>query len=233
MSSWANPSGRVFRVTRELDEVFIGSDSAREASPVPGAFATASEVIAAAEDRAAALLAAAEQEAARLVAAGQAQQASTRGQAYNEGYEAGRVQALSEFTGALDIARQAAAEGKAIRDSIAGQSAAVVARAVALATRRIVGEYYQAEPSRTALVCAEALRAAAGQEVLAIRVHSGVAAAVRASLADAAQYVRPDGAVDIGGCVIDLRHGTIDATLDARLSLMELALAEAGGEVGR
>jgi flagellar biosynthesis/type III secretory pathway protein FliH len=43
--------------------------------------------------------------------------------------------------------------------------------------------------------------------------------------------VRPDDAVEAGGCIIDLRNGTIDATLDARLSLMELALREAGGEV--
>jgi flagellar biosynthesis/type III secretory pathway protein FliH len=33
----------------------------------------------------------------------------------------------------------------------------------------------------------------------------------------------------MGGCLIDVRNGTIDASLDTRLSLMELALRDAGG----
>jgi flagellar biosynthesis/type III secretory pathway protein FliH len=35
--------------------------------------------------------------------------------------------------------------------------------------------------------------------------------------------------VAIGGCLVDVRDGLIDATVDARLDLMELALSAAGG----
>jgi flagellar biosynthesis/type III secretory pathway protein FliH len=56
---------------------------------------------------------------------------------------------------------------------------------------------------------------------------------IQAWLADAARYVRPDEGVAIGGCIIDLRNGTLDASLDARLSLMDLALGEAAGMVER
>jgi flagellar biosynthesis/type III secretory pathway protein FliH len=62
-------------------------------------------------------------------------------------------------------------------------------------------------------------------------VHPGLVQAVEASLTEAAGYVKPDDAIEAGGCIVDLRNGTIDATLDTRLSLMDLALREAGGEV--
>ena len=67
--------------------------------------------------------------------------------------------------------------------------------------------------------------------MIAIRVHPALAGAVSASLTSSGGYVRPDETVAIGGCIIDLRMGTLDATLDARLSMLELALAEAGGEL--
>ena len=93
-----------------------------------------------------------------------------------------------------------------------------------------VREMYEADPGRTARICADALRAASGQEVLAIRVNPGVVDSVRAALHGAEEYVRPDQGIAIGGCIIDLENGTIDATLDARLTLIEAALADAGGE---
>ena len=75
----------------------------------------------------------------------------------------------------------------------------------------------------------DAVRSAAGQEILSIRVNPGALDRVRASLVDVAGYVQPDDGIELGGCVIDLRDGTIDATLDARLDLMELALTSAAG----
>jgi flagellar biosynthesis/type III secretory pathway protein FliH len=235
MSS-SHKAGRVIRAARSEDDVFVLGETVRSV-PAPAAIATATEVLAAAERQAADILALARSEADTLVANAQAEAATiettARETGYREGFAAGRQAALAELEQCLALARQAASEGKAIRDSVAEQSAAVVARATALATRRIVGEYYEADPERTALACADALRAAAGQEILAIRVHPGVAGSVQATLVDVAAYIRPDESVAIGGCIIDLRHGTLDATLDARLSLMDLALNEAGGEVGR
>ena len=175
---------------------------------------------------------AAERRAADMIADAQSTATSVRDSAYRDGYGAGHEAAELEVAQLLALARAAAGDGKAIRDSVASESAAVVARAAALATRRIVGEYYATDPERTALACAEALRAASGQDVLSIRVHPGLADSLRATLTDAATYIRPDASIEVGGCIIDLRNGTLDASLDARLSLMELALAEASGEGG-
>ncbi len=217
---------RVLRGSVAEEDVFVLGESTRETFTIPGAFATATEVLAAAEARGAGVVAEARARADAIVAEAVNQAAA----AHAKGFEVGRQEAIDELEEALSLVRRAASEGKAIRDSVAGQAAAVVARAAGLATRRIVGEYYEADPGRTGAACNEALRGAAGQEVIAIRVHPGVDATVQATLGDAARYVRPDAGVEVGGCVIDLVHGTIDATLEARLSLMDLALARAGGE---
>lgn len=232
MSSSAR-HGRVFRAVPEQDEVYVHPDAPGPGQPRPAALATAVEVVRAAEQRAAAIVAEAEAHAAAIIADAQRDAGAVRGDAHAAGLADGRAEATAAVQECIDLARRAASEGQAVRDSVAAQASAVVARAVALATRRIVGEYYDADPARTAIACAEALRAAAGQDVLALRVNPAAAGAVQAVLVDAAAYVRPDDAIEVGGCIIDVRHGTIDATLDARFSLMELALAEAGGEVGR
>ena len=231
MNSSAN-RGRVIRAVRDHEDLFILGES-RPASLVPHAsIATAGEIRGAAEASSAGIIDDAGREAAAITADAHASATSVREAAYEDGYRSGHEAAASEVAQLLQLARAAAGEGKAIRDSVASEAAAVVARAAALATRRIVGEYYEADPERTALACAEALRAASGQNVLSIRVHPGLVDSLRATLTDAATYIRPDGAIEVGGCIIDLRHGTLDASLEARLSLMDLALAEAGGEGG-
>ncbi len=228
MSSSARPR-RIIRAAPEREEVFVLGENAREQSVAP-AVATAGEMIASATARAGTMVDEARRQAAVIIAEARANADAVRESAYSEGFESGRATALDEVSGALEFVRRAAREAKAIRDDIASQSSAVVAGAVALATRRVVGEYYEAEPERTAVICAEALRAASGQEIVGIRLHPGLADHVQATLLDAARYVAPDEGVGIGGCIVDLRNGTLDATLDARLSLMDLALAEAGGE---
>lgn len=230
MSSLARP-GRVIRAAPavEEDEVFVLGERAR-AYPVHHALATADDIAVAARQQAAGILANAEGEAARILAEAQAAAGSVRSQAYDAGYQAGLEQGASEVEACVDLARRAANEGKAIRDDLANQASGVVARAVSLALRRVVGEYYEADPARTLTIVQEALRAAAGQEILAIRVSPGLVDSVTTALADVAEYVRPDSAVAIGGCLVDVRDGAIDASLDARLALMDLALRQSGGE---
>ena len=232
MSSLARP-GRVIRAApRDEDDegVFILGEPAQRAFPSPGVLTTAGEVVAASQLHAERIVVEAHEQAAAIVAAAAESAESVRQAAYDAGYEAGRQQGASEVAEYVDVARRAANEGKTVRDALAGQAASVVGRAVALALRRITAEYYEADPSRTAAVVAEALRAASGQEILSIRVNAGLVEAITSALSDVASYVRPDNGVAIGGCVIDLRNGTIDASLDARLDLMTLALRDAGGE---
>ncbi len=230
MNSSVRRSGRLLRTTTEPGEVFVLGETSRAAIPTHGALATVEEVLSAANARATAIIAAAEQRAAEIERAAQSSFDDVRNLAYGEGFQQGMTAAMEEAERCLAVVREAAAAGKAVRDGLAEQSATVVARAAMLALRRITADYYEADPERTALICEEAIRAASGQEILTLRVNPAVAGAVQATLVDAARYVRPDEAVAVGGCVIDLRNGTLDATLDARLDLMELALARSSGD---
>lgn len=226
-------SRRIFRVETPEDDVFVVGGPLREAVPADGPLTTVSDLLDGAKRRAEHTVATAEEQAAALVAAAQAEAAAIREAARQEGYNAGladgRYNSESDAAALVDLIRQAAAEGLAIRNAMIDAATPAIADAITMAARRVVGAAYQADPSLTAEACADAVRAAAGQQIVSIRVNPAALDAVRASLVDVADYLRPDDAIGIGGCVVDLRHGTIDATLDARLDLMELALRAAGG----
>jgi flagellar biosynthesis/type III secretory pathway protein FliH len=225
--NWSARPPRVIRSARARaeSEVFVVGASS-PAVPLDAPVATAAEVIAAAEARAAEIIAAAEAEAARIRASAAAEVAAAAGAAAEQGYQDGLARAAAEARDLLELLRAAAREGRAIRDQIAS---GLLAEAVILAVRRIVGLAYQADPALTAAACEEAVRAAAGQELLSIRVNPAVEAGVTAALGELGAYVRPDAAIEVGGCIVDLRNGTIDATLDARLDLAELAIRRAAG----
>ncbi|WBL36680.1 FliH/SctL family protein [Tepidiforma flava] len=228
--NWSARPPRVIRSARaraESDVFVIGASS--PAVPVDAPVATAAEVIAAAEARAAEIIAAAEAEAARIRGSSSAEAAAAAAAAAEQGYRDGLARAEAEARDLLELLRAAAREGRAIRDQVAASASGLLAEAVVLAVRRIVGLAYQADPALTAAACEEAVRAAAGQELLSIRVNPAVEAGVTAALGDLGAYVRPDAAIGVGGCIVDLRSGTIDATLDARLDLAELAIRRAAG----
>ena len=228
--SWsAKRSGQVFHQLAEPEEVFVLGETARLSYPTHAALATAAELVAAAEARAIELKVEAERQASEIIAAAWQAADNVTATARQEGFAAGHSAAAAEVGDILALIRAAAVEGKAIRDGLAAQAATVVATATALAVRKLTGDFYEAAPARTAEICGEALRAASGQEVLSLRVNPAVVPAVQASLAGTASYVLPDELIEIGGCIVDLRHGTLDATLETRLSLMEIALQRAAG----
>lgn len=230
MSSSARPP-RVIRAaaTQPETEVFIVGAST-PAVPVDAPLATAADLITAAEERAAAIIAAAEERAAAIIAAANEHVAAAAAQAARAVSEEARAAVEREAAELLALIRTAANEGLAIREQVVASAATVLTEAVVVAVRRIVGHAYTTDPALTVAACEEAVRAAAGQELLSIRVNPGIEAEVTIALADLGAYVRPDAAVEIGGCIVDLRNGTIDATLDARLSLAELAIRRAGGQ---
>ncbi len=229
MSLSVRRANLVFHHAAEPEDVFIVGESGRLSYPVHEALATVAELIASAEARAVTLVEAAEQRAIGMLAAAQAAVDAVTATARQEGLSVGRAEAEADASDLLSLIRAAAVDGKAIRDSLALQSAAVVASATAIALRKLTAGYYEADPARTADVCEEALRAASGQEVLALRVNPLVVPSVQARVRTATGYIVPDESVEIGGCVLDLRYGTLDASLDARFSLMELALQRATG----
>lgn len=224
---------RVIRSAEADEEVFVIGEAVRGSMPAEGPVATISSMLEGAQRRAEDIVADAEQRAAQMVAGAEAEAAAIREAArtagFEAGVEAGRSGADAEAAAALAMIRNAAAEGLAIRNAMIDEAMPAIARAIAMATRRVVGAAYEADHTLVVEAAAEAVRAAAGQQVLALRVTPGDAEAIRAALIDLTDYVRPDEGIGLGGCIVELRHGTIDATLDARLDLMEIALHSAGG----
>lgn len=219
---------RVLRAAEPAGEVFLSGHGARKL-PVAEPYAKAEEIVAAAEARAAELIAAAEAEAARIRETAEAAREQARQEGFAAGFAAGEAEARREAERWLQLLRAAAQEGKTVRDQIAGQALAVVARAVEIAVRRLAAEWFDADPARTVAVCEEALRTATADEVLVVRVHPQAAGLVEAALGESAPPVQADDSVVLGGCVIDLREGRIDATLEARLEALAEALRRASG----
>src|SRR5690349_18814481 len=114
MSSFRKP-GRVLRGTSNPGELFVmGRETRVELPAAPATLMTAADIIGAAEARAAAIVAAAEVEAGARTARAQAEADGVRAAAYNDGFAAGQAQGMAEVESCAAIARQAAAEGKAI-----------------------------------------------------------------------------------------------------------------------
>lgn len=226
MNSSANR--RIFRAAEAEEDIFVVGESVGRHIGADGALTTVGGLIEGAKRAAETIIAEARAEAGRIIADAD----SVRAEGFEAGLRAGGGRAEDAAAENLELIRAAAAEGLAIRDAMIDEALPAMARAVAMACRRIVGGAFEADPTLTADACADAVRNAAGQQMLSIRVNPEAFDAVRASLVDIAEYVRPDESIDLGGCVIDLRNGTIDATLNARLSLMDLALRAAGGAGG-
>lgn len=229
---------RILRSTVSESDVFVLGQSARRSMPASGPVADALSLVRTAEERAAQVIADAESRAAAIVANAERQAAAVSDEAraaghaegYSAGHEEGNAAAREELSGHVELVRKAAAHGRDVRDQLAEQAASVVARATMLATRRVVPGYYDEDPARTVAVVQDAIRAAAGQEIVSVRVHPGAFERATSSLVDASTYVLSDDAVSLGGCIINLKEGTLDASLESRLDLMELALSRAGGE---
>jgi len=215
----------------EEDVVVLGGVAQRNVLPGVGPIATAGEIVASAEVRGAGVLAEAEARAAAILAEAHATAAAITANAREQGIQQGLHEAEREAEQLLGLLREAASEGVAIRDQVAGEAMSIITRAVLVAVRRIVGEFYDDDPARTVAAVSDALRSASGQEIVSIRVNPTVEPMVKAALVDVTNYIRPDEGIAVGGCVIDLRNGLIDAALDSRLSLMELAIQNSAGEV--
>ena len=213
----------------ELEDVVVIGKSLRAHYHTESGLSSVQALVEAAQRRAAEIIASAELEAASIISRTDA----TRAAAYRDGFECGAAEGIrnahAEIEDLVTLARSACADGMVIRDQVAASSTALLASAVAVATRRIVAEWYDADPARTSAICIEALRAASGQDILSVRVHPSVASQVQAALGNSGTYVRPNDAVVVGGCIIDLAGGTLDASLDTRLSLLELGLQRTVG----
>jgi flagellar biosynthesis/type III secretory pathway protein FliH len=221
--------GRIVPAAVADEDVFLLGRSERASVELAEPVATAAVLV----DAAVARRRRAEEEAETLLLGARGEADGVRHAAWQDGFAAGREEgraaAAAEAAELLGLVRRAAEEGRSVRDGIVEQASNVIARAAMLVARRIVAEYYEADAARTAIAVQEAIRAAATQQVVSVRVHPAAVAAVQARVVDMAGLVLADDAVEIGGAIVDVKNGQLDASLDARFTMMELALQRATG----
>jgi len=151
---------------------------------------------------------------------------------YEAGYTAGAQAARSELAGALALVQSLAAEGAAIRNDLLRRSEREMVEMVVTAIRAILGDRALNDPTVVVHTVRHALQRAGAQNVVRVRVHPVQADLVLAEMTDAegeppAFEVFPDGAVGVGGCIIDTQHGRVDARLDVQLDAIARLLRDA------
>jgi flagellar biosynthesis/type III secretory pathway protein FliH len=149
-----------------------------------------------------------------------------------EGEADGRAAARADLLIELQTLQAVGLEVAAVRESILRGSEAELVELTAEAARAVVGEAVARDPALVTTSVRRALDRAAGRNVLRVRVNPADASIVSAYLdhtpatANGTWDVSPDGAITVGGCVIDIDGGEIDARLDVQLDVVINALRE-------
>jgi flagellar assembly protein FliH len=151
---------------------------------------------------------------------------------YQAGYATGAQTARVELAEALALVQHLGAEGVAIRNDLLRRSEREMVEMVITALRAILGDRAVSDSTLVVQTVRHALQRAGAQNVVRVRVHPEQADLVVAEMTDAdgeppAFEVFADGAVGIGGCVVDTTHGRVDARLDVQLDAVALLLRDA------
>ncbi len=192
-----------------------------------------------AEANAAAVLTAARAQAAVILADAEATAEAVREQARAEGYAAGyaqghaegRIHAEAELARAVALVHRAAEAAEAIRLALLMEAEGQAVALAMAAARRVVGAAAERHAELAAAVVREGVRSTTGR-LLRVRVHPDDVEAVTAALEETAPGagapVVPDGAVEAGGCIIDVEGGCVDLRLSVQLDAVERLLVGPG-----
>ena len=161
---------------------------------------------------------------------------TTRREAYLEGrdlgHRAGQADARAELAETLALVQQVAAAAMPVRDRLLMSVEREIIELVLDAVHTVLGEQAQVDRQLVLTTVERALKRAGALTVVRIRVNPAdrevVSASVVQQAADGgpAWEVTADGAVGVGGCVIDTARGQIDARLDVQLEEVARVLRE-------
>ena len=152
---------------------------------------------------------------------------ATRHEAYLEGrdlgHRAGQADARAELAETLALVQQVAAAAMPVRDRLLMSMEQEIIELVLDAVHTVLGEQAQVDRQLVLTTVDRALKRAGALTVVRIRVNPADQEVVSASVVEQAAdggrawEVTADGAVGVGGCIIDTAHGQVDARLDVQL----------------
>lgn len=229
-------SARIIRANAmPADEMLVlhtGEAATRATDAATVQVTTVEALVRDAEEEAAAIVADAQRRAAGIVASAEAQRNAVFEDARRQAAETGRAEALQAVAGEIEALlgtiRAAAGSGQELRDAIvAGADRTIVELALEVA-RTILGHRAQVEQDLVREMARRAIERARSQQMVRIRVNAEQTAIVAALVQDLPEAgdlpVVGDGAIDLGGCVVDTRYGFIDARLDTQVDQVGNAL---------
>lgn len=137
-----------------------------------------------------------------------------------QGYQAGLSQAQNEMMAMLELVRSVGADAKQLRDAIYANSEEQLLRLVAAAAQRVIGEVVAEHPDAVLRGVEEALRRGGDQRILRVRVHPESREIVEARYGPEERdwELRSDGAIALGGCIVDTEAGVIDASIEGQIA---------------
>ena len=169
-------------------------------------------------------------EAQRVLAEARAEAERLRAQAHDEALAAAREEARAEMTQHLVRLHAETARARAA-------AATDIKKLAVRIAEKIIGRALAVDPDVVADICRQAVRGAAEQRQIVLRIHPDDLPAaeiarprLRGELLRAHDItLRPDPAVGRGGCIIETEVGSIDARLETQLGAIERALVDEDG----
>lgn len=229
-----SPRTTVIRTTRVAPEITVHLDGhlQRGEAFTPAAIAEldgAAEIVVEAQRRAEELRASAFAELDEIRAEGY-----RVGQA--EGYRDGLAAARATLADELALVQAVGRAAKAARDSVVASAERDIIELVIAAAQAVVGEHARIDTELVLQTIERAAQRLGSQNALRVRVNAADASVVQASLgqregAAAAWEVLADGAVGVGGCIIETATGEVDARLDVQMDAIAQVLRTAAPDV--
>lgn len=240
MSDAASPTGTparesrgLVRATRVGSAVTLGVDGRihEPDDPLSGLVGGSAEETV----EAASIVEEAQHRADDLVRTAMRQAGAVEARARNEGYERGlaegRAEGRAELARALALVQHVAREGKAIRDDLLARSEREMVEMVIAAFRAVIGDRIASDPAVVNETVRRALDRAGSQNIVRIRVHPDAVDGLSAHLTEDYRGAPPfevsaDGAIGVGGCMVDTDFGQVDARLDVQMDEIARILRE-------
>ena len=149
---------------------------------------------------------------------------SERDRARKEGFQKGREEGLAEVTEELVKAR-------VLKEKFFAENESEVLRLVMAMAEKVIGQTVQTHADAFRSVVKQALEHSIGDRIV-VRLNPADLARIRAedttfkSILDRTKqlYFKEDGAIGVGGCVVETEIGTIDAQLETQLKAIKKAL---------
>lgn len=213
----------LIRKARNRDDavVLTGGESGEARVVAAGAAVTA------ARSEAEIILAAAREQAEALMVGACEEAAALHVRAYEEGFQQGHAESAAaleaRFSALIEVLQIAAGDARGLRMQVLRNTERDAIELVLDIVGKILGERAVADPSYAVDLAERALARAGNQNIVRIRVHperKEIVAAAFVERHDAAGTpieIAGDQRLDLGGCVVDLRAGVVDASTDAQL----------------